>query len=179
MWKNTESRYGLVTKLLHWSIAALILGLVWLGWYMSDLTDSDAWYNDSLVWHEALGMVVLALGVAQTGWALYSRPPANLMALKQWERIAAIVNRDALRTMVWLIPFTGYLVSTSTGEGIVLWGLLTVPSLGILEGDVRGLVIEIHYWCGYGVVVLVLVHAAAAFKHQFIDRDGMLRRILW
>ena len=62
MLRNTESRYGVATRLLHWSVAALILGLVWLGWYMVGLTYYDAWYNDSLVWHKALGIVALALG---------------------------------------------------------------------------------------------------------------------
>ena len=44
--KNTLSRFGLFSKLLHWLIAVLILGLIWLGWYMVDLTYYDKWYND-------------------------------------------------------------------------------------------------------------------------------------
>ena len=38
MLRNTESRYGVVTKLLHGSAAAPILGLIWLGWYMAAFT---------------------------------------------------------------------------------------------------------------------------------------------
>ena len=87
---NAESRYGAVTKLLHWSVAALILGLIWLGWYMVGLTYYDAWYNDSLAWHKALGIVVLALGALKIGWAFYSQPPAHAATLKRWERFAAM-----------------------------------------------------------------------------------------
>ena len=68
MLRNTESRYGVVAKLLHWSVAALTLGLIWLGWYMVDLTYYDAWYNDSLAWHKALGIVALALGATKIAW---------------------------------------------------------------------------------------------------------------
>ena len=177
--RNAESRYGAVTKLLHWSVAALILGLIWLGWYMVGLTYYDAWYNDSLAWHKALGIVVLALGALKIGWAFYSQPPAHAATLKRWERFAATVVHGLLYTMMVLIPVTGYLVSTSEGEGVDLWGLFTVPAVFVAGEALRDLAIEAHYWCGYAVGVLALVHAGAALKHQFLDRDGTLRRMLW
>ena len=89
MWRNTGSRYGLATKLLHWSVAILILGLVWLGWYMVDLTYYDAWYNDSLAWHKTLGIVAFVLAVVKIAWTVHSRPPACAGSLKRWERVAA------------------------------------------------------------------------------------------
>ena len=179
MLRNTESRYGVVTRLLHWSVAALILGLVWLGWYMVGLTYYDAWYNDSLVWHKALGIVALALGALNIGWALYSRPPAHAASRNRWERIAATAVHGLLYAMMVLIPVTGYLVSTSEGEGVDLWGLVTVPAVIVAGEALRDLAIETHYWCGYAVGVLALVHAGAAIKHQLSDRDGTLRRMLW
>ena len=179
MWRNTESGYGLATRLLHWSVAALILGLVWLGWYMVDLTYYDPWYNRSLAWHKALGMVALALGAVKVGWMFHSRPPAYAATLKRWERAAATAVHHLFYAMMLLIPITGYLVSTSQGEGIDLWGVLTVPAVVVAGEEVRDLMIEMHFWCGYGTGVLALAHAAAAVKHQFLDRDGTLRRMLW
>ena len=179
MLRNAESRYGAVTKLLHWSVAALILGLIWLGWYMVGLTYYDGWYNDSLAWHKALGIVVLALGALKIGWAFYSQPPAHAATLKRWERFAATVVHGLLYTLMVLIPVTGYLVSTSEGEGVDLWGLFAVPAVFVAGEALRDLAIEAHYWCGYAVGVLALVHAGAALKHQFLDRDGTLRRMLW
>ena len=41
--------YGLVTRALHWTVAALIIGLLCLGWYMADLRYYDRWYNASLI----------------------------------------------------------------------------------------------------------------------------------
>ena len=116
MLRNAESRYGAVTKLLHWSVAALILGLIWLGWYMVGLTYYDAWYNDSLAWHKALGIVVLALGALKIGWAFYSQPPAHAATLKRWERFAATVVHGLLYTMMVLIPVTGYLVASAASR---------------------------------------------------------------
>ena len=179
MWRNTESRYGLVAKLLHWSIAALILGLIWLGWYMVDLTYYDTWYYDSLAWHKALGIVAFALGAVKIGWTFHSRPPAYAATLKRWERAAATAVHHLFYALMVLIPLTGYLVSTSEGDGIDLWGLFTVPAVVGAGEEIRDLAIEVHYWCGYGVGVLAVVHATAAIKHQLVDQDGTLRRMLW
>ena len=47
-----------------------------------------------------------------------------------------------------------------------------------VDRSMRDLAIGLHYYLGYGVIVLVLGHAGAALKHQFVDRDGTLRRML-
>ena len=138
MWRNTESRYGLATKLLHWSVATLILGLVWLGWYMVGLTYYDAWYNDSLAWHKALGIVAFVLGAVKIAWTVHSRPPAYAGSLKPWERAAATAVHHLFYVMMVLIPLTGYLVSTSEGEGVDLWGWFTVPAVAVAGEEAPG-----------------------------------------
>lgn len=73
--RNTEDSYGIVAKLLHWIMAALIIGLIWLGWYMMGLTYYDPFYHDSLMWHRSLGIVVLALIAIRLVWMLVDRRP--------------------------------------------------------------------------------------------------------
>jgi len=52
--RTNGARYGLVSRGLHWSVALLIIGLLWLGWYMADLSYYDRWSKVSLDWHKAL-----------------------------------------------------------------------------------------------------------------------------
>jgi cytochrome b561 len=78
-----------------------------------------------------------------------------------------------------LIPATGYIISTSAGDGISMFGWFEVPALLPAGETVRDIAIELHYWLAYGTAALVVIHAAAAVKHQFIDRDGTLRRMTW
>ena len=87
--KNTPARFGLFSKLLHWLIAILILGLIWLGWYMVDLTYYDKWYNDSLHYHKSLGILALALALVKIGWQQYTPASGPLAGLQSWERIGA------------------------------------------------------------------------------------------
>jgi cytochrome b561 len=179
MLKNSAERYGLVTKLLHWTIALAILGLIALGWYMVDLTYYDPWYHKTLSLHRVLGLGVLAAAIFFLLWQRVSRPPALPASIPRAQQLAAAAVHHLLFLMMLLLPVTGYLISTSAGQGIPVYGWFEVPVLVKVSEATRDLVIAIHYYCAYGTGVLAALHAAAALKHQFIDRDGVLARMLW
>lgn len=178
MLRNSADSYGLVSKLLHWAIAVLIFTLIGLGWYMVDLTYYDRWYNRSLTWHKSLGMIVLMLGGLFVLWRLSNRSPGYPDTLPRWQQHAATATHHFLLLMMVLIPTTGYLISSSAGKAVDIFNWVAVPALFPINDEVRDLAILIHYWCAYGVGVLALGHAGAALKHQFVDRDGILRRML-
>ena len=45
--------------------------------------------------------------------------------------------------------------------------------------ELRDVAIDVHYYLAYATLVLVAAHAGAALKHQFLDRDGTLKRMIW
>ena len=164
--------------LLHWTIALMILGLIWLGWWMVDLTYYDAWYNDSLTIHKSLGMFVLALAMFKLVWLVVSPTPEPLPSLKAWEKtISRIVHRALILSMV-LVPITGYLISTSEGSGISIFGWFEIPAIVTASEGARDLAIDIHYYASYAILGIVIVHAAAAIKHRFIEKNDTLKRML-
>ncbi len=179
MLRNSAVDYGWVTKGLHWTLAGLIFGLIGLGYYMVDLTYFDRWYNASLTLHRALGLLVLLLGSMLLGWKLISASPAYPPTVGPLSRVAATAVHALLLLMMVLIPVTGYLISTSAGKAIDVFGWFEVPPLVEVSTAVRDFAIRVHYFCAYGTGLLALAHAAAALKHQFIDRDGLLRRMWW
>ncbi len=178
MFKNSAHRYGVLTRLLHWSIAILIVGLVWLGAYMVDLTYYDRWYNDALSAHRSLGVIAFVLALIMIAWNLYSRPPASVATLKPWERVAAKVMHLTLYAMMMAIPITGYMISTSAGAAVSIFGWFDIPALFAIGEKSREIAIDLHFWLTYGTAGLVLLHALAALKHQYWDRDGTLGRML-
>jgi cytochrome b561 len=95
------------------------------------------------------------------------------------ERLAATAVHMLLLAMMVLIPVTGYLISTSAGKAIEVFGWFEIPAVLDVDTGLRDLAIRLHFYCAYGTGVLALGHAAAALKHQFIDRDGILARMLW
>ena len=176
---NTPLRFGLFSKLLHWAIALLILGLIWLGWYMVDLTYYDRWYNASLHYHKSLGILALALALFKLGWQQYTPAPGPVAGLKTWEKTGAKLMHYVLWGMMLLIPVTGYLISTSAGKPIQLFNWFAIPAIVDVDEELRELAIDVHFYLAYATLFLVAGHAGAALKHHFINRDNTLKRMLW
>ena len=178
MLKNSEDNYGLVSKALHWLIVMLMLALIWLGWYMVDLTYFDRWYNLSLASHRSFGLLSGTLALVMLAWRFYSRPPRLVPGTPTWERVTAHATHFLLYLVLLAVPFTGYLISTSSGSGIAVFGWMNVPAAIPVHERLRDLVIEAHYYLAYGSCFLIGLHVIGALKHEFLDRDRTLRRML-
>lgn len=178
MWRSGEDRYGLVAMGFHWTIALGMVGLVGLGAWMVGLTYYDPWYNDSLFLHKAIGIVILALALAKFGWKLADRKTGFGPEVKPYERAGATAMHWVLNALIVLVPITGYLISTSEGAPIDIFGLFEVPALFAISAETRDLAIDAHYYLAYGGIALVGLHAGAALKHHFVDKGSTLARML-
>ena len=178
MWRSGRDHYGLVAIGFHWSIAIVFVGLVGLGAWMVGLTYYDPWYNDSLALHKAIGIVVLALALAKFGWKLVDRKPGFGPEVRAYERAGATATHWILGVLLVVLPVTGYLISTSEGAGIDVFGLFELPAFFDVTAGTRDLAIDLHYYLAYGGIALVGVHAGAALKHTFIDKGSTLIRML-
>ena len=178
MWRSGKDHYGIVSSGFHWAIALAVVGLVGLGAWMVGLTYYHPWYYDSLALHKAIGIVVLALALAKFGWKLVDRNPGFGPEVKPHERAGATAMHWLLNALMVLLPVTGYLISTSEGAGIDMFGLFDVPALVDVTAGTRDLAIDIHFYVAYGGIALVGMHIIAALKHHFIDRGSTLRRML-
>jgi cytochrome b561 len=174
---NTPTRYGLPARLLHWSLAVLVLGLIGLGWWMMGLSYYDAWYYAAREWHAALGLAAWLLGLAFALGHLANRPPPSL-PLAPWERAAAWAAHKLLYLALLLLPAAGYLILTADGNAFVLFGWVSLPPLFAPNEAVREAAAAVHAWGAYGLLGLVGVHAGAALKHHFLNRDRTLLRML-
>ena len=81
--------------------------------------------------------------------------------------------------MMFLIPITGYAISTSAGRGISMFGWFELPALFSVDEQTREWAVQLHFYLAYGTAIVVLGHIGAALKHQFIDKEGTLLRMLW
>jgi cytochrome b561 len=178
MLRNTVNSYGLVSKALHWLIALGIIGLIALGWWMVGLSYYDAWYHRGLELHRAIGIVVLCLATVFVLWKTLSPSPGHQAELKPWEKLGARIAHVLLLLAMFIIPLSGYVISTSSESGFPFFDLFEIPALLPKSEDARDLAIFIHYYIAYGLVAVIALHAGAAVKHQFIDKHGTLKRML-
>jgi cytochrome b561 len=146
-----------------------------LGLYMVELTYYDAWYKGSLDLHKSAGLTIAALVFARLIWKFINPTPVGL-SKKPLENLAGHLAHIALYLIMAALFISGYLISTADGHGIEVFGLFSVPATltGDNQEDIAG---DIHEWLAWGLISLVALHALAALKHHFINKDGTLVRM--
>lgn len=174
----TKTRYTHTAIALHWIIALLIFAAFGLGWYMVDLKISPAKLQ-YFSWHKWLGITVLGLAVLRLLWRLTHRPPPLPASTPRWQALAASAGHWALYGLLFAIPLSGWAYSSASGYPIVYLGYesLQLPDWVPKDKALAEQMKDLHDWLTTGLMAVVGVHVAAALKHHFIDRDGLLHRM--
>jgi cytochrome b561 len=95
-----------------------------------------------------------------------------------WQRRVAVVTHGLLYALLVAIPISGWLYSSATGVQVVYLGLLPLPDAVPKDKALAVLLRGVHFTLNFTLLALVCVHAAAALKHHFVDRDAVLTRML-
>jgi len=190
-----EARYTAVAIALHWVIAAAIVGNFALGLWMHEAIDAAQHPSrvvEAYQVHKSLGLTVLILSLFRLAWRLLHRPPPLPNSLSAGQKFIAGATHWLFYALMIALPLSGWLyVSTQWRDGAplnvpTLWfGLFEVPHLLGLDQatldarqDLAAVTGETHELLAFGTMGLLLLHVGAALKHQFVDRDGILGRIL-
>ncbi|MFN4359480.1 MAG: cytochrome b [Hylemonella sp.] len=178
---TTPARYTRTAIALHWLLALLLLGLFVVGLYMTSLPFSPQrlkLYN----WHKWAGIVILTLSFLRLLWRLTHRPPALpaevQAAMPAWQRLAHHATHGALYLLFFAIPLLGWAYSSAAGFLIVVFGVLPLPDFMPVDKALAEAIKPWHGYAAYALAALVVLHVAAALKHQFVDRDRLLTRML-
>ena len=173
---HPPTRYSLPAIALHWLLALLILGSLGIGFYMTGLSMSPTrlkLYN----WHKWAGVTILALSAARLLWRLTHQPPAD-PPMPAWQAQAAHAAHWALYVLFFAVPLVGWAYSSAAGFPIVWFGVLPLPDFVSPDKALAEAIKPWHGRLAYLLAFVVLLHVAAALKHHFVDRDGLLLRML-
>ena len=176
-WRNSPSCYGTVSIFTHWLVAVAVFGLFGLGYWMVGLDYYSSWYKTAPDIHKSIGILLFALMLARLFWRLLSPPPGSLPDHGRLTRLGSKLGHGFLYLGLFVLMVSGYLISTADGRGIEVFGLFTVPATITSipdQEDVAGLV---HEYLAWALVIFAGIHALAAFKHHFVDRDRTLVRM--
>jgi cytochrome b561 len=168
--------YGVVTRVLHWLMAVLIVGLFVLGVWMVGLDYYSPYYTSAPDLHRSLGIVTGVLLVARFLWVLFNTHPAN-PELSRAEQMTATLVQWSFYPLIAAIAVSGYLIATTDGRAIDIFGVFSLPS-AVTDRSVTDTAGFAHRWIAYGTVALAGVHTAAALKHHFWDRNSVLKRMI-
>jgi cytochrome b561 len=184
-----QSRYSAVAIALHWLIALAIIGMIALGWYMTDLptaTVAERGRQFALFQlHKSIGITILTLSVARVVWRLMNPPPAE-PPMPRWQAGLARVVHVCLYILIIVMPLSGWIMVSASPTGVdtilyktVHWPHL--PGLSTLPLETRrqlqGPLEFVHSKLAWVIIALLVLHVAGALKHQFVDKDHLLARM--
>jgi cytochrome b561 len=170
------ARYSGVAIALHWLVAGAIFTTFPLGLYMADLPLSPR-KLELVSYHKWIGVTLLALMCLRLAWRLTHRPPPLPPAVPAWQRRTAAVAHWALYALLVAIPLSGWLYSSAAGVPTVYLALWQLPDLVGKDKVLAEWLKLAHKSLNFALLALVVVHVAAAIKHQFVDRDDLVARM--
>ena len=170
------TRYSGLAIALHWLLAAALVVSFAAGLYMVGLPLSLQrlkLYN----WHKWAGISILALSLVRLAWRFRHRPPADL-PMPAWQATAAHATHHLMYVLFFVVPLLGWAYTSAVGFPVVVFGVLPLPDFVPADKALAEQLKPWHAWLAYLLAALTVAHVAAALKHHFIDRDGLLARML-
>ena len=168
--------YTRTAIVLHWLTVLLIATGFSIGSWMVDLPIAPQTLR-IYAYHKWIGITVFLVTLARLAWRLaHLVPPAR--GMPAWQRRAAAASHASLYVLMLAIPISGWLYSSASGVQVVYLGIVALPNLVAKDETLAALLKSVHFTLNFTLLALVLVHAGAALKHHFVDRDRVLLRML-
>ena len=174
--QTTGTRYGVVAQTMHWLMALMLVGSFSVGLYMADLPISPLRLK-LFSYHKWLGVLAFIVVALRLAWRWTHRPPVLPASMPQWEKRAAEISHRLLYLMLFAAPLSGWLMSSAKGFQTVLFGVLPIPDLLHKNPPLGEALDAVHVTLVWMLLGLIALHALAALKHHFIDRDEVLARM--
>ncbi|AZN36655.1 cytochrome b [Iodobacter ciconiae] len=173
----SKTQYDSVQILLHWLMALLICAAFGLAWTMEDMPLSPAKFK-MISWHKWAGITVLGLVAIRLIWLKIKGAPAADPGLPAWQSRLSIGVHHLLYLLMFAMPISGWLMSSAKGFPVVYLGLWKLPDLIAKNPEQADFFGNSHGLFATALLILIGLHAAAALKHHFIDKDTILARML-
>lgn len=172
-------KYSLISRLLHWLVAGLIVSQYVLAELSEYAEDNEEIVKQLglLANHKSIGMTIVMLAVLRLLWRIFNKPPALPSAMPVWQQRASGLAHCSLYGLIFAIPISGWLMSSATAYSVSWFNLFVFPDLVGPSESLAGRLHDVHELLAKLMFVLALVHIAAALKHHFIDKDQVLTRM--
>jgi cytochrome b561 len=173
---GATSRYTWQAMALHWLLAVLIIGMLWLGFSLEDIPRNTPARGFYVNLHKSFGVLVLLLVLLRTAWRATHKAPPLPAGMPRWQAQAAVWSHWLLYLCMLLQPLSGYLASAFGKFGVKFFGI-PLPQWAWESKPIQSFFGTIHGVVAVTLLVLVALHVAAALKHLLVDRDQVFQRM--
>jgi cytochrome b561 len=164
--------FALPARILHWTMAVLILAMLLIGIGMVSTTTEL--YSDLLAWHRPIGIAILLLALVRLAVRVTHRPPPLPADLPAIQVLAAKGSHYLLYLLMLGMPVVGWAMQSAGGYPVILWKGFTLFPILPHNVVVYGWLRLLHGVMAFGFFGIILAHLGAALFHGLIRRDGVM-----
>lgn len=164
------------TITLHWITGLAFIGVFALGLYMVDLPRSPEkfeWYGI----HKSLGAIILVVALIRLVWRLKEGALLPASEMPVWQDKAAKAVHGILLLATLAMPISGIAMSAGGGRAVDIFGWVIITE-GPETPWLQELGSTIHHSAVEILIAVFVLHVAGAIKHQVVDKDGTISRML-
>jgi cytochrome b561 len=170
---QTVQRFNLLARLLHWTMAVLILTMAFIGIGMVSTLSPK--YHQLLSLHKSIGSLILVLAAVRLVNRLLNPPPPLPLDLPGWQKFLAMGSHVILYALMFALPLVGWSMLSAGGYPIVVWGAIHLPPILPHNAPVFALLRSTHTLLALLLFAVFLGHLGAALFHALIRRDEVLK----
>ena len=166
-----QARFPLVSRVLHWLMALMVLAMLFIGTGMAASVSER--YRFLIAIHRPLGLAVLILVAIRLVNRLINPPPPLPDSLPPLQRVAAKASHVLLYALMFIIPILGWGMLSAAPYPIVIYGSLRLPPILPQNPVLYSWLRELHGDFAYLLFAVFLAHLGATLMHGLIRRDGV------
>lgn len=171
---NNPARFALLSRILHWLMAAMLLTMLFIGVSMVSSLEN---YHKLLTIHRPLGIMILILAAIRLTNRLFTTLPPFPSTMSASERLVATASERLLYTLMFALPLVGWGMLSAGHYPIVIGGSLHLPPLLPANPALYAVLRKTHTIFAYLLFLTFLAHLCAVLFHTLILRDRLLRRM--
>jgi cytochrome b561 len=160
--------FTILSRILHWTMAAMILAMLFIGIAM---VGSLADYHWLISIHKPLGILVLVLVSIRLVNRLLNPPPPLPDGMPGWQRFAAHGSHVVLYALMFAVPLVGWAMLSAARYPVVLYGPLQLPPIVPKDPELFAALRMTHTALTLVLFATFLGHLSAALMHALIFRD--------
>jgi cytochrome b561 len=180
--RNTAVRYGVVSKVLHWTLFLLILNqfVVAAAMLNTPAEDTTAGFTRAGLynWHKSVGLIALALALMRFIWRKTTALPDWAPNLSEGEKRAIHWIERTLYACMFLMPVSGFLFVMSGDFGVNFFGRWDLPNFVGVNPNVALVSKWTHASTATILAATLFAHWGVGIRHHWIHRDRYLHRML-
>ena len=161
--------------MLHWLLAALLVFMASLGWWMMTV-EREPEGPGLFILHKSTGLVLLALVALRLLWRLAHRPAPLPAGVPRWEVRVGAATQAALYLLMIAVPLTGLAGAMYSRAGLAFFGV-ELPRWVLADRPTSRQFFELHEALVPVLVAAAALHVAGGLKHLLVDRDEVFARM--